>query len=322
MVWYQPKPGKERDARPGRVIETVGRRVVVRPDDAPDAPVVCFLKGERAVVGDRVTFEDARGEGGRLVDVSPRTTALRRAGQRGEEQVLAANLGGVVIVAAATEPPYRPGLVDRYLVATGAEGLRAVLVITKVDGDLPVEVAADVARRQALDPDLRVFCVDSPTGAGVDAVAAALADGGPWALVGHSGVGKTSLAAALLPGVDVGPIGALSEYWGTGQHTTTGSKVLALPAGGELVDSPGIRTFLPDVLDPEKVRDFFPGVAGVACRYRDCLHREGEDGCAAASAVDAATLESYRRLLAEVIEVSGRAGPDGKRPKERKAWKR
>lgn len=284
--------------RSGRVVETRGRRVRVL-DDAGES-VICFLSGKRAVVGDRVRFVEARGEGGKLTSVQKRRTALVRVGHNAREQVLAANLEGVFVVAAPKEPPFRAGLLDRYGVAAAAQGLRMCVVLNKVDQGVPDEVEAALALREA--HGVEVLRVSAHDGTGVDEVRAHAArfDGGPWALVGHSGVGKTSLVAALLPQEDVGAIGALSDYWGTGQHTTTQTRLFALPDGGELLDSPGIRTFTPGGLTVETVRQFFPGLPQGICRYRDCQHREGEDGCGVAEEVDEELLASYRRLLEDV----------------------
>jgi ribosome biogenesis GTPase len=290
----------EERARTGVVVGTAGRRVVVRDADGERA---CFLSGQRAVVGDRVRWVDAHGEGGKLVGVDERDNALVRADDRGREQVLAANLAGLLVVTCPTDPPFRAGLLDRYLVAAGVAGLDARVVLNKVDQGVPDDVEAALALRVAAGVEVLRTCALS--GEGVDALASAIAaTEAPWALVGHSGTGKTSLAAALLPGVDVGAIGHVSEYWGQGRHTTTGSRWFALPGGGGIVDSPGIRTFAPGGLGAEEVRDWFPGIGPLPCKYRDCLHREDEEGCVARERIPAPLLASYRRLLAEIERIS------------------
>lgn len=288
------KASKGQEVGTGRVVETRGRRVLVRDDDGER---VCFLAGHRAVIGDRVEWIVAKGSGGKLVGVLPRQGTLERADARGREQVLAAHLDGIVVVTAALSPPFRAGLVDRYLVACSQGGLRTVVVLNKVDQGVPPEVDEELALRAR--HGLEVVRCSAHTGEGLDAVREVLSEG-TWALVGHSGVGKTSLVAALLPQQDVGPIGDLSEYWGTGQHTTTGSRIFGLPDGGEVVDSPGIRTFAPGHLTAADVRLHFPGIGTLGCRYRDCLHRPDEEGCTAESEAEPALLASYRRLLAEV----------------------
>lgn len=280
-------------ARPGRVVATKGRRVVVADDEGERT---CFLSGRRAVVGDRVRWVPAQGEGGKIVSVDRRDTALVRADARGREQILAANLTGIAVISAPVQPPFRAGLLDRYLVAAGIGGLEAIAVLNKVDQGIPDDVAKALALREGAG---RVLRTSVPDRIGMDDLAGALGEG-TWALVGHSGVGKTSLAQALLPDVEVGAIGDLSEHWGTGQHTTTSSRVFGLPNGGELVDSPGIRTFAPGRLTAVEVRQYFPMMQDLPCKFRDCLHREGEQGCAAPGLVDPDLLTSYRRLLGEI----------------------
>jgi ribosome biogenesis GTPase len=297
------RAGKGDEVHSGRVVETRGRRVLVR-DEAGER--VCFLAGHRAVIGDLVDWVEAKGSGGKLVGVRERQGALVRTDARGREQVLASHLDGILVVAAPKEPPFRAGLIDRYVVACSVGGLRPVVVLNKVDQGVPDEVQAELDLRAR--HGLQVLYASAHDGSGLPELRELLAVG-TWALVGHSGVGKTSLVAALLPDDDVGPIGDLSEYWGTGQHTTTGSRLFTLPGGGEVVDSPGIRTFAPGHLTPADVRLHFPGVGTLRCRYRDCLHRPGEDGCTADEDTEEALLASYRRLLAEVEAIEERKRP-------------
>lgn len=289
------------------MVATKGRRVVV--EDEHGEEVTCFLSGHRAVIGDRVQWVVVKGQGGKIVEVLPRARTLVRTDFKGREQVVAAHLQGLLVVTAADHPPYRPGLVDRYLVAASHAGIDAVLVLNKTDLGVSDAVRADLEMRRALGYD--VLELSSTEGDGLDTVRAFLddhADDGPWALVGHSGVGKTSIAAALLPHEDVGPIGDISEFWDQGRHTTTGSRIHRVGAA-EIADSPGIRTFLASGLTPHAVRDHFPGLGPLGCRYRDCLHRPDEDGCVAEEEVDADVLVRYRRLLDEVVELEARTRP-------------
>lgn len=299
---------KDRSAdRLGRVIETVGRRVIVSDDEGTRA---CFLSGHRAVVGDVVRWTEAKGEGGKLTEVCARTSILRRVDSRGEEQMLVANLEGVFVVFAASEPPLAPPLLDRYLVAAEHDGLRAVIVLNKADAEIPAHVQAALDERA--DLGFTVLRASAKTGDGVDAIRAHLAAAtGAWAFVGPSGVGKTSLVQALLPGEDVGPIGEISAYWGQGMHTTTHTRLFRVHTGGEIADSPGIRSFTPAVLDPIAIRDHYPGVTGLGCKYRDCLHRDGEEGCVAPASVPEARLIAYRALLTEALGIARRRGPGG-----------
>lgn len=291
-----------------RVVATRGRRVLVRNEAAEE--VVCFLSGHRAVIGDEVLYVEAKGTGGKIVEVLDRTRELLRVDFKGREQVVANGLGGLLVVASAAQPAYRPGLMDRYQVAAGRCGIDFGLVLTKADLGISPQVEADLEWRASLG--VPIFRTIPTQGVGVTEVLSFLEDAsedGPWALVGHSGVGKTSLTAALLPGEDVGPIGEVSTFWDTGRHTTTGSRIFSVGERGEIVDSPGIRTFLPAGLTPETVRDYFPGVGRLGCQYRDCLHRPGEEGCVAEEEVPEDTLLRYRRMLDEVVSMKERLSP-------------
>ncbi len=251
---------------------------------------------------------EAPGEGGKLVSVDERRTALQRFDPRGDAQVLVANLTGLVVVSAARDPAFMGALVDRYVVAAGTMGLDVLGVVTKVDLGLSPEVADEIALREAAG--LPFWRLSTATGEGVSALAAHLGEvGGMWVLVGLSGVGKTSLISALLPGQDVGPIGEISEYWAAGRHTTTHTRLFSLPGGGELADSPGIRGFVPAGLDPRQARDHYPAIRDLQCRYRDCMHRPGEDGCVAEREVAASILDAWRGLLIEVDEAIRRRSP-------------
>ncbi len=289
------------------MIANQGRRVQVRAEDGET--VSCFLAGQRAVVGDVVRFVPARGEGGKLVGIERRRSALVRVGHGGRRQVLAANLEGIFVVMAPVQPPFKAALLDRYAVAASAAGFRLCAVLNKVDQGIPEAVEEALALRAA--EGLETIRTSARDGRGLDGLRAHVAryDAGPWALVGHSGVGKTSLVAALLPGQEVGEVGEVGAYGG--RHTTTGSRLFALPGGGELVDSPGIRTFTPGGLTVDDVREHFPGIPRGRCKYRDCQHREGEEGCGVAGRVAPDLLASYRHLLEEVraLGVRARSGP-------------
>ncbi len=293
--------------QPGRVVEIRGRRVLVRD---PAGERVCFLSGQRAVVGDRVRWVDAQGTGGKLVGVDRRDTELLRMDARGKQQVLAANLDGLLLVVSGEQPPLRGGLIDRYAVAAGICGLDFAVCVNKTDLGVPDDAEADIALRESAG--VRFLRSSAVTREGLDTLGdflVAASQAGPWALVGHSGVGKTSLIAALLPDVEVGDVGELSAHWGTGQHTTTSSRIFPLGDGGEVVDSPGIRTFAPGGLVATDVREHFPGMHGLDCRYRDCLHRLDEDGCVAEVDVPAGLLLSYRRLVGEILGIEARRRP-------------
>ena len=240
-------------------------------------------------VGDWVAL---RGE--LAVAVLPRRTAFTRtvAGRTSAAQVVAANLDAVLVVdALAGEARLRR--VERYLAVAWGSGATPVVVLTKADlcDDVPAAVA-EVAE-QALG--VAVLAVSSVTGDGLDAVRAVVGPGRTAAMVGPSGVGKSSLANALA-GRPVAPTRETRQSDGRGRHTTTARELHLLPGGGLLVDTPGMRELaLYD--DVEGVDTAYADVAELAtrCRFRDCEHRT-EPGCAVAAAIDDGGLDPARFL--------------------------
>ncbi len=248
------------------------------------------------VVGDDIEVDGEHARG-----LARRTELMRRAAGGGVH-VVAANLDVLGIVA-AVDPPARAGLIDRAAVAARAAGIEPFLVVNKIDLDGADDIVDSAKVR--VQAEMKCFAVSAATGVGVDALAAFLSGAGRGALVGSSGVGKSSLLNALVPGLAL-KVRALSEAHGAGRHTTTVSTLHRLPGGGELVDTPGVREFgLVDV-DRRDLARFFPGFSEVtaACRFRDCLHKD-EPGCAVQEAVDSDVVDparyiAYLNLLGEL----------------------
>src|SRR3954452_20902567 len=245
-------------------------------------------------VGDWVAL---RGE--LAVAVLPRRSAFTRtvAGRTSAAQVVATNLDTVLVVEALAGAA-RLRRVERYLAVAWGSGATPVVVLTKADlcDDVPAAVA-EVAE-DALGVD--VVPVSSVTREGLGAVAAHLGPGRTAAMVGPSGVGKSSLANALAGR----PVAATREIRedGRGRHTTTARELHLLPGGGLLVDTPGMRELaLYD--DVEGVDAAYPDVVGLAagCRFRDCEHRT-EPGCAVAAAIDDGTLDPARLLAWRTLQ--------------------
>ena len=300
------------------MVRTVGRRVLVRPvpavglagdtGSAADDDVVCFLSGRRAVVGDLVSYVVAPGTGGKILNVEPRARQLVRRDARGRERLLAANLGGIVVVVSAVLPALEIALVDRYIVASRVAGIGVAICLNKIDQAAKHSHEVENARqalgaRQRTGVTLHETSVDEQRGIVELAGWLSGIGGGAWAFVGPTGVGKTSLLGALLPGVDIGPIAAVSERWQRGKHTTTYSALYEFPGGGEAVDSPGVRTFMPVIDSAAELRDHFPGVDRISCRFRDCMHRDGDAGCCVDGEVEEALLTSYRKELRAFAKV-------------------
>jgi ribosome biogenesis GTPase len=261
------------------------------------------------VVGDWIAV---RGE--LAVEVLPRRTAFVRtvAGRSSSAQVLAANLD-LVLVVDALAGPARLRRVERYLAVAWSSGATPVVVLTKAD--LCDDVAAAVAQVAEDALGVEVLAVSALTGEGLDAVRALVSDGRTAAMVGPSGVGKSSLANALA-GRPVAGTQEVRDSDGRGRHTTTARELHVLPGGGLLIDTPGLRELaLYD--DADGVATAFADVEELAagCRFRDCGHR-GEPGCAVAAAIDDGRLDparftAWRKLQAEahrqLLRVDARA---------------
>jgi ribosome biogenesis GTPase len=262
------------------------------------------------VVGDTVSLAgDVSGAPGtlaRVVRIAPRRSILRRSADDTEpvERAIVANADQLVIVCALADPPPRLRLIDRFLVAAYDAGLEPVLCLTK----------ADLAGPESILP------VYEPLGFGyvvlgrplTDAMLASLRAvlaGQVSVLVGHSGVGKSTLVNALIPAAERA-VGTVSPVTGRGRHTSSSAVALALPGGGWLIDTPGLRSFGLGHLSPERVVQSFADLAegaehcppgcdhlGPACALDDWVAARGGPSLAA-------RLDSLRRLL------RSREGPD------------
>ena len=248
-------------------------------------------------VGDWVVL---RGE--LAVEILPRTSAFVRtvAGRTSAPQVVAANLDVVLVVEASTGGA-RSRRIERYLAVAWSSGATPVVVLTKTD--LCDDVAAVVAAVREDAVGVEVLPVSSVTGAGVAELRALLGPGRTAAMVGPSGVGKSSLVN-VLAGRAVAATRDIRDD-GRGRHTTTARELHQLPGGAFLVDTPGMRELaLYD--DADGVDTAYADVTELAagCRFRDCGHR-GEPGCGVAAAIDTGRLDparftAWRKLQAEL----------------------
>lgn len=250
-------------------------------------------------VGDVVRFEGLAGEDreGIIVQVLPRRTKLSRKSQSSPyegnsyEDIVAANVDHVVIVASFQNPPLRPGLIDRYLVAAGKGGLEPIICLNKIDLANPdeIEPVANVYRQ--LDYPVILTCAKS--GRGMDELRRRLAEA-TSVFAGHSGVGKSTLLKQLCPGIEM-KTAEVNPKTGRGKHTTTAAQLIHLPTGGYVIDTPGIRQFGLWDLTPEDVQVYFTEIAqqGQACRFRDCSHTVEPD-CAVREAIERGAIHPQR----------------------------
>lgn len=305
------------DARPGRVIRHDGLTVTVAGDEVTEALPVLATVDPPPVVGDWVLVA---GEAV-CATLDRRSLLRRRDPMRDVEQPIVANVDLVVVVC-GLDRPVKPGKVQRSTALADDAGAEALVVLTKADqaeGDDDGEGAA--AEVRAANPGVEVLLTSTVTGLGLDALLAACTDR-TVVLIGESGAGKSSLANAL-SGTDVALVGAVRARDAKGRHTTTARELHLLPAGGVLIDTPGIRS-IGLWTDAESVAAAFEDIEELAagCRFSDCAH-QGEPGCAVADAVAdgrlaPARLEAWHALRAEADEAERRADDNARRAQDRR----
>jgi len=258
--------------------------------------------GDKVVIGDRVTLERS-GDQWVIERVEPRRSELLRRGAGGRRaKVVVANLDEILVVVAAGDPEPRLGLIDRLLVIAEANALPATLVVNKADLPGAQDRVAGLARLYG-GIGYPVLGVSATAGSGLQEFAERVCRGCS-ALVGPSGVGKSSLLNALAPGLDL-RVGQVSHRTGWGRHTTVSGRMISLPCGGTVADTPGFGDAGLWGVDPREVASCFPEIAARAneCQFRGCSHL-AEPGCAVRHAVEAGEIagsrsESYRALRSE-----------------------
>jgi len=276
------------------------------------------------VAGDWVLIRQApAGAGASIVRVLARRTRLARraAGGGQHEQVLAANVDTVFVVQ-ALDADFSLRRLERYLAAVRDGGAQPVVLLNKADTDPDAAVRRTQAR--AVAQGAEVLATSARHGTGVEQVAAHLAPGRTAALVGSSGVGKSTLLNRLA-GRELQRVAGVREADGKGRHTTSARRLIRLDGGALLLDTPGMREFgLIDAADG--LGGTFEDVEALAaaCRFRDCAH-EAEPDCAVRAAaeqgrLDPARLESWRKLAAEARHEAVQADPLLRRERERR-WR-
>ncbi|HHY92218.1 MAG TPA: ribosome small subunit-dependent GTPase A [Firmicutes bacterium] len=262
----------------------------------------CVLKGtlkkrQEVLVGDQVVFQPTAPGEGLIVGVAPRTVRLVRPP--------VANVDKALVVFAVESPPPSLPLVDRILVQVEAAGVRPVVCLNKVDLSSDPQQAAELLEPYRL-AGYATYAVSSRAGLNLEELAGELA-GAVSVLAGPSGVGKSSLINALVPGLNLAT-GAVSERTWRGRHTTRQVELLPLPQGGWVADTPGFSSLELPAVEPEELIGLFPELAAAAplCRFPGCRH-ETEPGCAVRAAVAAGKVasgrwSSYREMVRELRE--------------------
>lgn len=323
-VRVRPSRGKSRprskdrpahdEASTGTVVAVDRGRFTVALDSREhDDEVVFAVKARELgrkgiVVGDEVDLvgdlEGGLDSQARIVRRLERRSTLRRTADDSDpvERVIVANATQLAIVTATTDPEPSFGLIDRALVAAYDAGITPMLIVTKTD----LSPADELLRLYApLDFELFEIADRRPPAALVEALTDQIT-----VVIGHSGVGKSTLVNALVPGA-VRTTGHVNAVTGKGRHTSTSAVALALPGGGWIIDTPGIRSFGLAHVDLERVIHAFPDLeSGTGACPRSCSHDEPDCGLNAwvleQPAATAERLASMRRLLAsERAEFNG-----------------
>jgi ribosome biogenesis GTPase len=318
--------------RPARVVAVHRETSIVR-DGGRDRPASvsgsfrfsALASADFPTVGDWVAL-DANDVIGAIL---PRRSAFKRmssdASRRGtrldDEQVMASNID-VALLVAGLDNDFNLRRIERYLAVAWSSAITPVVVLNK--SDLADDVDGRLMAVDAIAPGVATIPVSARTGAGLDALRAHLRPGTTAAILGSSGVGKSTLVNALL-GEDRQATGAVRDSDSRGRHTTTHRELFELPGGAFLVDTPGIRAL--EVLGADEgVETAFDDVVEIAatCRFSDCRH-EGEPGCAVRAALADGRLTEdrlagYRKLEREMAHAA-RDGDPRARAEHRRTWK-
>lgn len=259
-------------------------------------------------VGDFVLFQKTHGNEGLIAHVEPRQSVLSRADNlsRRQEQLIAANIDQVLITVSVVNPPIKPFLVDRYIIASRKGNMEPIIVVNKIDLLAPLadeEPEKDIYQ-QFIEAykiaGLTVIPVSVITGQGLDQLRQVMKDKAS-VFSGQSGVGKSSLINAVTH-YDL-KTGKVVEKTKKGAHTTTTAQLLPLDFGGWCIDTPGIKSFGVWDLKKEEVEQYFSEIfeTGHQCKFPDCSHSH-ENGCAVLDAVEKGEISplrfaSYQYLL-------------------------
>ena len=281
------------DTLHGRVISRHGQHLLVQDEEGKDHHCLFRQNLGEIVCGDRVLWQVASDDQGVVVSLLPRNTVLSRPDYSGRDKPLAANTTQLIVVLAPRPAP-TGYLTDQYLVAAELIGVKALITLNKADllenkewrefqqqygyyEEIGYPLVGVSARREhGLTPLMRRLSNETSI------------------LVGQSGVGKSSLINALIPHREE-TVGELSETSGLGRHTTSVATLHFLENGGEIIDSPGVRSFRLGEITRQQLetgfREFAPFLG--KCQFSNCTHRS-EPGCALTGAMNAGEIHPNR----------------------------
>lgn len=299
----------------GTVIKSTGSWYLVR--SAKDTIVQCRIVGKfrldglnltnPVAVGDEVEYTDEGSNEGLINKIMPRRNYVARQSPRQKHNIhlLASNVDQAVLITTIVEPNLKQGFIDRFLMMTEPYGIPTTIVFNKIDiynenAMAMLRYISDIYKKIGY----QVLAVSAVKGTGKEALKALLKDK-VTLIGGQSGVGKSSLVNALQPGIEL-RTGDISDYSGKGQHTTTFAEMHSLDFGGNIIDTPGIKTLAFNNMEPSHITQNFRELFAVSsgCRFSDCTHRN-EPGCAVKEAIETGEISelryaSYLQILEEV----------------------
>ena len=276
----------------GTVIAAHGRQYLVElaGDEAERQALLCFPRGKKSEVacGDRVSVQRSGDGQGVIEAIAPRSTLLYRSNEF-RQKLIAASVTQIVIVV-ATEPSFSEELISRCIVAAESQNIKTLIVLNKCD---LVERIPDAMAQLAVFEQLGYPLLHLSARAGVEALRPYLS-GHTSVFVGQSGMGKSTLTNALIPGANA-PTREISESLDSGKHTTTHATLYRLDKDSALIDSPGLQEFGLHHLSPSDIEQGFVELRPLVgqCRFRNCRH-DREPDCAVHALVNSGGMSTQR----------------------------